>query len=560
MKAIIQIIALAFLTLTVSFGEESRNSSSDVVKEVAVSGTTVLTQALGHGDLAIAESRVNMRHLQGAFGEHQAATYLNRGAKWSQMRQRVGPQGIDLLHLEITPDGKITDMMVSEVKTGSSRLGQTLSGKQMSLGWSAARLRSLSNRYDALSRAVTMGDVKLARTPPSISRQQVLDVPLGNRGSAQFWRENSLSSWKLSAAPNQVSFVKRQADLIAQWLASAADGQINYRSRIFRQDLVGGDLVMTVKDASVLNKGVSESKLPVLSRTVTAFKSGGAVSQSLTGAFAGEVRRTQPMLSDREVTSQARELAKRMMAGNQGFKASSLPQSVAKGASTSMAAGGILTGAIDLGTQLLTSGEVDFQQVGVNTLVGGSAGAAGYLAGSGATYVLTSTTLGLNLSRQVATSMGMSTTCSANLLGSSAGGGLAAAVFSYGLYFMGHADLESANRMAVAGVTGSIAGAAALATTTSLVAAYATAGTGTAIATLHGAAATSATMAAIGGGSTAAGTALASTGVGLIVVGIGAGVMWGFTAYDEAQETRRLELTAEYLTKHYAQIIVEGKP
>ena len=164
------------------------------------------------------------------------------------------------------------------------------------------------------------------------------------------------------------------------------------------------------------------------------------------------------------------------------------------------------------------------------------------------------TTLGLNLSRQVATSMGISTSCSANLLGTSAGGSIAAAVFAYGLYFMGYVEMETANRMAVAGVAGSVVGTAALTATTSLVAAYATAGTGTAISTLSGAAATSATMAAIGGGSAAVGTALAATGFGLVVVGVGAGVMWGFTAYDESQETKRLELTAEYLSKYYGEL------
>jgi hypothetical protein len=551
MKPLIQIITLAFLMASVSLGEELRHETSDAAKGAVVSGNTVLTQALGRADLAVSASRLHMRQLQGAFGEHQAATYLNRGAEWTQMRQRVGPQGIDMLHFEITPDGRITDMMVSEVKTGGSRLGQTLSGKQMSLGWGAARMKSLSNHYSVLSRAVANRELSIARTPSAINRKQVLEVPLGNRNSAQFWRENSLSPWKLSATPNQVSLVERQAAQIAQWLNSAADGHINYRSRIFRQNLVEGNLVMTVKDASPLNKGVPESKLPLLSRTVTAFRGGGAVSQSLTSAFAGELRRTQPMLNDGEVMSQARELTKKMIAGNQGFKAMPFVQSLAKGAGTTVGAGGVLAGAIDLGAQLWISGEVNFQQVGANALVGGTASTTGFLAGSGVTYALTNTTLGLDLSKHVASSMGISTSCSANLLGSTAGGGVTAAVFSYGLYFMGYADLETANRMAVAGVAGSAAGAAALAATTSLVAAYATAGTGTAIATLHGAAATSATMAAIGGGSAAAGSALAMTGVGLVVVGVGAGVMWGFTAFDAAQETERLELTAGYLLKHF---------
>jgi len=555
MKTIVAIYFFVLIITSVTLAEQGKKDSSDAAgKGMAISGSSVLIQALGRADLAVATSRINMRHLQGAFGEHQVATYLNRGGEWTQMQQKLAPQGIDMLHLKVAPDGIITDMMVSEVKTGKSRLGQTLSGRQMSFGWSAARLKVLSSRYSELSRAVTKGEVLLVRIPSAISPKHVLEVPLGNRNSAQFWRESVLSPWKLSAIPSQIPLIGRQTRQIAQWLDGAADGQIAFRSRILRMGLREGNLVTTVKDASLLNNGVSESKLPVLSRTVIVFNSCDAVSESLTSAFAGELRRTQPMLRDEEVMSQARELSKRMIAGNQEFKAMPLGRSLAVGAGKSMATGGLIAGAIDLGAQLLASQELDFQRLGVNTITGATASAAGYLTGSGATYALMNTTLGLNLSRQVAMSMGVSTSCSANLLGSASGGGIAAAVFSYGMYFMGYADINSANRMAIAGVTGSIAGAAALVTTTSLVAAYATAGTGTAIATLHGAAATSATMAAMGGGSVAAGSVLSATGVGVVVVGVGACVMWGFSAHDEAQETKRLELTAAYLSKHYGEM------
>lgn len=551
MKTTILIFPFALITVSAGLGQITADRVNDVAKEAAVSGSTALTQALRRADLAIASSRVNMRHVQGAFGEHHAATYLNRGAEWTQMQQKLGPQGIDMLHLQVAPDGRITNMMVSEVKTGGSRLGQTLSGKQMSFGWSAARLKVLSNRYSELSHSVSKGEVMLSRAPSAISPKHVLEVPLGNGSKAQFWRESVISPWKLSARPNQIPLVVRQAGQISQWLGAGAEGHITYPSRIFRIGIAGDNVVMEVKDASLLNKGIPESKLPVLSRIVTSSKGSAAMFQSLTGAFAGELRRTQPMLSNAEVMSQARELTQKMIAGNQGFNALPLGRSIAVASGNAAVAGGVLAGAIDLGTQLWASGVVDFKQVGANALWGGTASATGVFAGSGMTYALTNTTLGLDVSRQVASAMGINTSFSANLLGSAAGGGVAAAVFSYGMYFMGYMDLETANRATVAGTAGALAGAAAMAGTTSLVAAYATAGTGTAIATLHGAAATSATMAAMGGGSAAAGSALAATGVGLVVLGVGGCVMWGFTAYDETQESKRLEITAAYLSKHY---------
>ena len=555
MKAGFQSFVFLFIASCTCFGDETKvDSSIAISKDVAVSGSAVLTQALGRVDLAISSSRVNMRHLQGDFGERLTSAYLNRGAEWTPMRQSVGRQGIDMLHLKVDPDGRIKDMMVSEVKTGSSRLGQTASGQQASFSYNSARLKGLAVRYQKLSKALARGEMKVAKVPRGIGAKHLLEVPLGNKSSALFWRENSLSPWKLSAKPSQVSTAESQAGRIAHWLDACADGKISYRSRIFRGRQIGNNWVTTVKNSSPLDQGIPESKLPVLERIVSPVKGGGALSQSLTTAWANELRRTQPFLTDREVMSQARELVNKTIARNQGFKPVSLGSSLAKGFGAASASGGLLTGAIDLGVQLLSTGEVDFQQVGANSLAGAASAGTGYLAGSGVTYALMNTTLGLNLSRQVATSMGISTSCSANLLGTSAGGSIAAAVFAYGLYFMGYVEMETANRMAVAGVAGSVVGTAALTATTSLVAAYATAGTGTAISTLSGAAATSATMAAIGGGSAAVGTALAATGFGLVVVGVGAGVMWGFTAYDESQETKRLELTAEYLSKYYGEL------
>jgi len=555
MKAFRRINILCLFLLTAAKADETPNTILvDTLKGGAVASTTLLSQALGRVDLSIAKSRLNMKHLQGNFGEHHVAGYLNRGTRWIPMRQIVGRQGIDLIHLKVSPDGLISDLMISEVKTGGSALGMTKSGRQMSPEWISPRLKLRASQLRMRLSELSSGTIQLSKAPSALSSKHVLEIPLSNGESARFWRENNQSPWKLSAKPEQISLVQRQTKNIIQYFEAAADGKIDYRSRIFRQKIVNGKLVITVKDASLLGTGVMESKLTVLNRVELPLKQGGPTHHALAKAFSEELRRTQSMLTNREVSSQARELSKSALAGNLEFKPRSLLQSMTKGSGVTGAGAGIFAGVIDLGVQLWIKDDVDFKQVGANTLIGAGAGATGYLAGSGTTFILMETGAGLSITRGVATSMGMSTSCSANLLGSSVGGGLAAAVFSYGLYFMGYADLESANRMATAGVVGSVAGAAAMAATTSLVAAYGVAGTGTAISTLSGAAATSATMAAIGGGSAVAGTALAATGVGLVVVGVGAGVMWGFTAYDESQETERLELTAGYLLEHFGKI------
>lgn len=525
------------------------SASSERLAEAGVVGGAVLSQALGRADLAIAAGRVDTRHLKGAFGEHLTARYLNRGAEWVQVRQTIGRQGIDHLHLKVTPTGQITDLLVSEVKTGSSQLNHTSSGKQLSKEWTSKRLKTLASRYRNVVQSWSEGRVKIARPASVLDRKQVLEVPLGNRKSARFWRESSGSPWKLDAATAQLGVVEKQAGRVAQWLESAAEGRISYGSRLFEVKIEGARILTTVKDASGVSKGVSASKLPIIGRVVTPLQGGGSMSQALTSAWANELKRTQPHLSNNEISEQARALARETAASGLSFERPRMRDRFRK----STAVGVLLASGIDIGIQLWTTGEVDPEQVAVNAFAGGTGVGSGYITGFATTRTLMNTRIGLNLSRQVASSMGLaSTSLSANLLGSAAGGTVAGVTFSYVLYITGYADLETANRMAIAGAAGSLAGVAVTATTTSLVAAFGTAGTGTAISSLSGAAATSATMAAIGGGSMAVGYALLWTGAGAVVVVVGAGVMWGFTMYDAAQENERLELTYEYLMQHYS--------
>jgi len=214
-----------------------------------------------------------------------------------------------------------------------------------------------------------------------------------------------------------------------------------------------------------------------------------------------------------------------------------------------------IAGAFELLTQLNSDQKVNWQKVGAMTTLGGISGYTGTFTGTLIQHSLMS-----SQSKLLSTLAARKT---ATTLLSSVGGGLVGGVvFSYGAYLLGYGDLKTANRSMVSSIAsyGSWAlGGAALGGGTALTFASsiagmigATASTGTAIGSLSGAAAANATLAwlgggtlASGGGGVAAGTTvlagISATGVGLLAVGVGAGVMYLFHLSDEGTEHERVE-------------------
>jgi hypothetical protein len=211
-------------------------------------------------------------------------------------------------------------------------------------------------------------------------------------------------------------------------------------------------------------------------------------------------------------------------------------------------AGAGIAGAFDLLSQLSSGQEVDWQQVGKITTLGGISDYAGTFTGTVVQHSL--------LNNQSMLLSKLSTRASAPLGGFS-GGMMASAVFSYGAYFLGYSDLKTANRSMIAGGIGAAASTIASVTALGLVATFGTAGTGTAIASLSGAAATNATLALIGGGTlaaggggVAAGTTILTGGTALIVIGVGAGIMYMYHLGDESTERERVQHLLTHVQGH----------
>ena len=204
-------------------------------------------------------------------------------------------------------------------------------------------------------------------------------------------------------------------------------------------------------------------------------------------------------------------------------------------------AGAGIIGAFELLSQLSSGQQVDWQRVGNITALGGISGYAGAFSGT-----LIQRSIMNNQSQlfsKLVTSKGFSP-----LSSGFTGGMVTSAVFAYGAYFLGYSDLKTANQNMIAGGIGAAAGTLASATALGLVATFGTAGTGTAIASLSGAAATNATLAwigggtlAAGGGGVAAGATIMTGGVALIVIGVGAGVMYMYHLGDESTERKRVQ-------------------
>lgn len=68
--------------------------------------------------------------------------------KWEKIPSKVGSQGIDGLYVKRDDAGRIRQVLVGESKYGSSALGMTKNGKQMSHEWAVQKIRELISKNE----------------------------------------------------------------------------------------------------------------------------------------------------------------------------------------------------------------------------------------------------------------------------------------------------------------------------------------------------------------------------------------------------------------------------
>ena len=538
-----------------------KSQSNDELYSAATIGaiTPVLT-TIARADVALSRSFIAPTAFRGNLGESIVGNCflkntLSQSGSWQAVTPRSGPQGLDHLFMKLNKEGSPTALLVGESKFGTSQLGNTADGIQMGKNWISKRLHGLGSRYIAVSSAQV-----LPSQPVPLSPKQQLNVVLKSGKTVSIWRNSSLSEWNFSGSKTELAEAQRLSNSYGSYLQNAADGKIAYRSRLFNIIREGDSLKIFVREAKDLDIYKSTSQLRVIGKKPILLEGvlNKPMSNDLRLEIAKALKNKMPQLSDKECLRLAKDISNKYTVAQLTVKDSPLWINISR---NSLVAGGIGC-TLDIAIQLLTAGEVDFKQ----TALSGTSVAGGALTGQLTQLALMNTGIGQSAVKSLSGTLNCSSTALTSSLSMLSGGIFASALFSYGGYFLGYNDLQSANRQMTAGTLGTGAGLLFSAGVTGAIAMYGTAGTGTAISTLGGAAATNATLAWIGGGSlatgglgTAGGAMILSGGTAIVAVAIVAGTMLVFDWADRKDDNNRVqELLSRYADKSTMEKIVNN--
>lgn len=558
-----QFIVILFSLVLASKGEgtdrSADNSSKEALKTLGVAYSGAAGTALAKADVALCGSMITPAHLKGDVGEaFMGKLYLKTlvsraNHKWELVSPRYGRQGIDGVFMAFDKNGIPRQLLVAEAKYGSSQLGMTFDGRQMSQPWAAKRLAALGTRYSLVSKT-PIQQVKQPFRGEHIKYQLAVEFEDGRKGI--FWKRGAQDTWKYDGPEGTLGKAQSKASMIGKCLDNAGKGKFPYRSRLFRFGLDGDELNVSIGDTS---KMLPSGRVPI--EQTFKITLSGLKRQEYVAAIHDEIARTLrkkfPQMSQEDVLLQAKKLTEGAKTIQEMVENSNrnLTKSVAYSSLNGAAIGSIIAGSIDVAMQMALNGDVDLSMTCKQMVLGGAGGGLGTLAGQGSVIFLTKSQLGYGSMQHIATSLGLPTASSAaTLTGSFVGGSVASIVFAYGGLAFDMYEWKDANRQAIAGIAGTSAGTAAVGGTMVLISTYGTASTGVAISSLSGAASSSATMAWVGGGSvaaggggTAAGAMILTAGTAIVVIAATGAVMYGFHLYDEKQDDTRIAMTMNSL-------------
>lgn len=330
-----------------------------------------------------------------------------------------------------------------------------------------------------------------------------------------FWKSSSKDSWKFSGDSGDLDEAIKRTKSTGEFLQKASVGDISYKRRTFHIYPEGNDVKITIKDAEKISNRSSLSKLP----TEKVITLQGVLNEKLNPNLKGEIigllknHFKNYKIDELEILADAlaKDVKQKALLKNYGYmlvaKDFILPATIASGFAM----------ALDAGVQLFADGNIDVRK----TLLTGGATTTGVLVAQSLKVSLQKNML----AGAIASKLGLRFSSFSTCLSSSVGAFVTAAIFSYGSYFLGYSDLNTANREMFASTVGIGVGSAAAMGTMALIGTFGTSSTGVAIASLHGAAYTNAILAWLGGGSLAAGGGGVSLGAtilsgGTIIVAI----------------------------------------
>ena len=537
------------------------NTASEITAPTAAS-PALIEAILDRASEYAVKSTIHYNDLRGNFGESvmqkSFIRHLGESGNWHSVTPRLGRQGIDGLFLRYKSNGLPDRIMVVESKFGSSRLGHTTDGRQLSWDWTRKRLAGLSGRYRSLSKDLSQHKVIMGKALPSRGARHVISLPLGDtKQSVVFWRENAKGPWHCTGKINDVKKLQTRVNTLSDFLEHGANNQNMVKRYLYQLDVVNNQLVIKVKDAAKLNTTGSMKNLSV-KRSFSISLSSQELQRYKTIAKAeltNVIAKKLPHLSDTEIKSFANTIADNTdnlesVLRNQQVR--TVNQQIAINSLKWGAVGGGLAATFEGVNSYLATGEVDWERVGKAGVTGFiSAGAGAWIAQAIPVWATRSN----NLMYKTAQIAGFGhARLGAQVLAGSTGFLVGDLIYAYGGALAGLHDWEMANTMSTISAISVGASTLAYAGVMAYATAFGTASTGAAISSLSGAAATNAAMAWLGGGAVSAGgggVAAGSAVLGATTAGVGiviAFVAWqGYDWYNQDEDNNRIEYTLKKL-------------
>lgn len=471
------------------------NTMNGQAHALSVSAISAIRSLSARADIVYARNLLTPNNLKGTVGEYFAEKcFLTTGlfennGNWIPLNPRTGPQGIDHLFIKVSRNGRI-QFMVGESKYGSSTLGYTKDGRQMSRTWNTSRIQKIGLNYQLLSKKTDFAIKSVPRVPPKVK----FDVPVDGK-IYSFWQDEK-GNWYFSGNKEQLAAARHMAGKMASNLLNPC---CKIRHRIFHIERVGNDLKITlfdvdpdkINDKTTINSLKASGK-PLILRDVL---KKNITDKELKKQISAILKKKLPNLSDRELEELTDDIAKRYKNGELLDNTRPVWKDITI---QSLYSAGIAS-VVDVGMQLIMTGKVNIRRTilsSISAFLGTSAGQVFSIMLIKNPGIVQTTTRALGMG---------SFTFVRNALSGSAAGSLASIFVAYGGLMLGLYNTRTANEIAISGLCGTAAGMGTNMGIMYIAVHFGTTSTNVAIAGLSGAASQNAALAWIGGGSVASG-------------------------------------------------------
>ena len=508
------------------------------VGTVGANFTTVSRVITARADLRFALGTLNCVHCKGDLGEAIAERCFIKNklgevvsGRWVSLTPRNGRQGFDHFFGRVDSKGNFK-WMVCESKYGTSQLGSTLDGQQMSWNWMHVRAERLGRIYKKLGE-MDFSKIDMRGKPWfNLGVKRSYDVFFSDGTRACFWKDKQ--GWHFDGPMNRLKEAQETATKMGVDLVSPS---CNIRGRIFRIKPIPGtnDLEISIERVkSGTNSTVIESTSkgkPIVLEGVLGKK---ITDPDVKAKLAEKFRKEFPGLNDKEIKDMVDEFCENY--NNGGLIKKTLP--IAGRIVGQSVVAGVAAATFDSLIQLALSHKVDWAKIGL-TFTGTAVGTG---VGQALSIVFIKTKSGAQFVRVCSRAFRVSKTAFVrNSLAGGIGSIVTGGIISYGLVWLGRSDWKTANREMIATTVGTLGGAGVSAGVLGFVETFLVADG------IYGAAATNSALAILGGGTVASGgggmaagmvvlSATAFVAMAVITVSVG----FGFYYYDRVQDEKLL--------------------